>query len=172
MRPLLFLLLLLAPAAALAQPAVRVGDQVRVEQRPDGRLVGLALEVGADTLVLADPVTGEPVPVFFGDVRSLEVRRTRSRSRDTLRGALIGGAIGAIPSVAFFVSDQFGAWGGFGLYGVIYFAPAIPLGAGIGAAVGGIGPTDWWERVPTGYVSAQPFAVAEGGGGVRLVIGL
>lgn len=151
MRRIVFLLGLLASAAAAQPVPVEPGDRVRVVL-PERLLVGEVVSVsGGELLLRLRPVT--PEPVALSGAEGMDVRVPHSRWRGAGIGALVGAGVAAgVTLVTAKLLDQPESMaGGFAL--IIGLTVVVPTSAVLGAGIGALRPGSRWERVPSNGVA-------------------
>ena len=149
------------------------GTRVRLAWREQGRtLEGEFRALRGDTLVVYDPVLARQVVAPVGQLRSLEVlrsRRTASTSGSRV-GALIGAVAGAAVGAA---SYQPGGFVDYGQGASIFGGAAVGAGAGllVGLAVGSTMVTERWDPVPLSSVHVGVAPLRAGRLGLGASIG-
>ena len=145
--PLLIPALSPAGAQATTLPSgIAVGARVRVgapsiDPRP---IVGRALSISPDSLVLSEADGAARIQFDAGSVASLEVSGGHNRGR----WALVGAGIGALGGMLLGTSAGASADdGGYGLGAVAGFASGIIIGAPVGAIVGALAAPEHWTRM-------------------------
>lgn len=170
-------LVLLASAGsrALGQDAgtsMAVGASLRLTVGPGTgstddrtmRVIGTLVRSTPDSLVVTDS-SGGVHSFSWGEIRSFEEKRSRTRGAGAIRGlkwgALLGGAGGAVlgaitgascdPDRAILLCP--GPWGGAAILGGLFGG----IGAGVGAGVGAVSPGDQWVETskPGADISAR-----------------
>ncbi len=131
-------------AARAAVARIDEGRQVRLQMRPDARLLaGRIVSRDASSLLLAD---GDTAVIAYGDLERVWVRGHHAG-----RGALIGGALGLAAGAAFgyMIGEAFCYEGpGCTPEAMLYFGGIGGAGgAAVGALIGLLVP-DWKSRFP------------------------
>lgn len=162
----------LAPRFVMAQAAAP-GERVRVTvSKPAAaalgaeRWEGIFLHAVADSIYVDPAGSQERVAVGRQDLVRLE--RFAGREDHAGKGALIGGAVGLGLGVLVGVLTQTAgcdagfhgaaAEGGMGWWGLLV---TVPVGAGIGAAIGAASRSDQWVEVSPPPVSVTPLVGRE-----------
>jgi hypothetical protein len=165
------LLLATAPTSAEAERGLEKGDRLRV--RTGGSSVMCTLQsVRSDTLFALSRDGASPIRIAVGEVRQIDVRVPRSKTRGMLWGALIGGGIMSTVGMVYAITtndeanadfcgsnpiDEFcdtslRAWRVVG-YTFAFGAPGMLLGGIIGAAA----PGERWEHIDLpGALTVRP----------------
>jgi hypothetical protein len=146
---LLQLAFLLEVQALLAQ--VEAGSRVRVTTTPakPGRRIGSLVSLDADTLRYSRWDTTSVIALPLASVTRLE--RSTGRRSNTVRGATIGGLIGAGFGLFLGIaaSTDNSGWWEVGVDDVAVVTAILGAGgAGAGALIGSLSKRDRWEPVP------------------------
>jgi len=136
----LLVLMALPFSAARAQltDAVREGARIRVTTTAVKNATGTVKSVGTDTVVMFTEVNGATLALAKPDIQQIRVSRGRSMALGARRGALWGGAIGAIAAfilIASYGSDYNTGESHTGAFAVQSVLGGAMWGAGIGAFV-------------------------------------
>ena len=146
-RSLVILVLIALPLpAARAQftDAVREGSRIRVTTTAVKNATGTVKSVGRDTVVMFTEVNGATLALATPDIQQIKVSRGRSMALGAKRGALWGGAIGAI--TAFVLIASYGGDYNMGESHTGAFAVQSVLGGAMwGAGIGAFVKAERWD---------------------------
>jgi hypothetical protein len=144
---------------------LKPGDRIRVwaSTIPTGA-VGEVVNAEPDVLRIRLPDRPEPIDVPVTAVTRLQ--RSLGTRRNTGKGALIGGLVGAAAGAAFVAvaSGSEGCEGSCGGWALIFGALGGGAGAIVGTGVGALQKTDRWETMPAGRVGVRVVPVRQGAG--------
>ena len=149
-----------------------VGARVRV-RAPDivaGRLTGVIIARGADTLTLTR-ADATPLTMRVSQLSAVEISRGRSRGRGAAHGALWGGGVMAVLGVAFI--DRATTCSGSGAGASCRETTAVESaaygalsGAMVGGLIGAFVGREHWERLALPRVAVEPARA----GGLRVAL--
>jgi hypothetical protein len=154
--------------AAEPRPAsspLKPGDRVRVwaSTIPTGA-VGEVVEAAPSVLIVRVPDRPDPIEVPLAAVTRLQ--RSLGTHRNTGKGALIGGLVGAAAGAAFvgIASGSEGCDGPCGGWALVFGAMGGGAGALVGTAVGASQKTERWEAMPVGRAGVSVVPQRNGAG--------
>lgn len=176
-RPATLLAMLLSagvamPATAQEKPALPTGTSVRVTIDARRPMVGTVVYVTADSLAFRLEKTALLVETPLDSVTRLEVRAGTRRDvgRHALRGALIGGGIGAVLGVIAMASPDDGVFDLGAGYIAVGAGGGAVIGGGIGTLIGIASPHAVWQPLRIASLRAEVVGWRPGSGGVGLAL--